>query len=311
MADTVVHTDESPVRPPTSAPSGLRSTLGSAFGAVPPPVLLVLSITCTQTGAAIAKSLFATLGATGTVSLRVGFAALVLVLVWRPRIRGYSRRAYLDSLFFGLALAMMNLCFYSALARIPLGAAVTLEFVGPLSVAVIGSRRLIDLIWVALAAFGIVSLAPFTGAHLNIEGFVLALLAGGCWALYIVFSARVGRAIPGVGGLALAMVVASIVLVPAGIAKAGTALFGPRALLEGFGIALLSSAVPYSLEIEALRRLPTRVFGLLMSMEPAMAALVGFVFLGEGVTMRSLIAILSITAATVGTIVGNRQSPLV
>jgi inner membrane transporter RhtA len=268
----------------------------------------MLSVSSTQIGAALAKGLFTTLGSAGTVSLRVGFAALILFLIWRPRVRGYTRTAYINCVLFGLALATMNLCFYAALARIPLGIAVTLEFVGPLGVAIIGSRRLLDVLWVILATSGIFCLAPWTGAAFDLFGMVLALMAGGCWGAYIILSSRVGRSIPGINGLALAMGVAALVLIPIGIYNAGAKLVEPNILLVGVGIALLSSVIPYSLEIEALRRLPTRVFGLLMSTEPAVAALVGFFVLREGIGLRAFIAIVLITMATIGTIIGSRTT---
>lgn len=285
-----------------------ESKLRTVLTAIPPTGLVLLSVSSTQIGAALAKGLFGTLGPAGTASLRVGFAALVLFFVWRPTVKGYSRSAYISCLWFGIALAAMNLCFYVALARIPLGVAVTLEFVGPLGVAIFGSRRLIDVLWVFLAASGIVSLAPLTGATFNLFGIVLALMSGACWAAYILFSSRVGRSIPGVNGLALAMAVAALILVPIGMASDGHKLFEPKFLLLGISIAVLSSVIPYSLEIEALRQLPTRVFGLLMSTEPAIAALVGYIFLDERIDLRSLIAIVLITIATTGTIKG-RQKP--
>lgn len=267
---------------------------------VPPTGLVLLSIGTTQLGAAIAKSLFDELGTAGTVLLRVGFAALVLLLLWRPQLKGYVRANYFVVILFGLTLAGMNLCFYSALERIPLGIAVTLEFVGPLGVALAGSRRFLDLLWIVLAAVGIVLLAPLGGAKLDPLGVALALLAGGFWAAYILISARVGRAFSGGAGLALAMAVAAVVLLPVGVLSAGAALLDLKLLTMGFGVALLSSAIPYSLELEALRRLSTPVFGLLMSLEPAIAALVGFLILGEELGFRAITAVLLVTVATVG-----------
>jgi inner membrane transporter RhtA len=293
-------------KPESTASIDLK--LRGALNAIPPTGLVILSVGSTQIGAALAKSLFATLGSAGTVSLRVGFAALILLLVWRPRIRGYARSAYVNCFLFGLALATMNLCFYTALAHIPLGVAVTLEFVGPLGVAVVGSRRLLDVLWVTLAAAGIVCLAPWTGATFDPFGITLALVAGTCWAAYIILSARVGRSVPGVNGLALAMTVAALLLIPIGIANAGIKLLEPNLLLTGIGIALLSSVIPYSLEIEALRQLPTRVFGLLMCLEPAIAALAGWIFLGETIGVRAFIAIVLITIATVGSTRASRTT---
>ncbi len=233
-------------------------------------------------------------------SCGVGFAALVLLLLWRPRLRGYVRANYFVVILFGLALAGMNLCFYSALECIPLGIAVTIEFVGPLAVAIAGSRRLLDLLWVLLAASGIVLLAPWVGGNLDPLGVVLALSAGSLWGAYILLSARVGRAFSGGAGLALAMAVATVLLLPVGVLSGGAALLNPRLLIMGFGVALLSSALPYSLELEALRRLSAGVFGVLMSLEPAIAAAVGFVILGEKLGVRAITAISLVTVAAAG-----------
>ena len=274
--------------------------LRAATGGVPPTGLVVLSIGSTQIGAAIAKSLFDELGPAGTVFLRVFFAAGVLILVWRPRLRGYAGTNYFAAILFGLVLAGMNLSFYSAIERIPLGIAVTLEFVGPLGVAVAGSRRVLDLLWVVLAAVGVVILAPLGGASLDPLGVGLALLAGSFWAAYILLGARTGRAFPGGAGLAIAMFIAAVVLLPVGVLDGGAALLDPKLLIMGFGVALLSSAIPYSFEIEALRHLSTRVFGVLLSLEPAIAALLGFLILGEQLSLRAAIAISLVTLATVG-----------
>jgi inner membrane transporter RhtA len=260
---------------------------------------VVAGVASTQVGAAIAKTLFDEFGPSGTVLLRTVFAAAVLVLLWRPRVRGHDRADLLTAAAFGLALAAMNLTFYEALDRIPLGIAVTIEFVGPLAVAVGGSRRALDLVWVVLAAVGILLLAR-GGSHIETAGVLLALLAGVFWALYILLSARTGRAFPGGAGLALAMVVGSILLAPAGIASGGDALLDPGLLAAGAGVAMLSSAIPYSLELEALRRLPARVFGILLSIEPVMAALAGFVILGESLRLRDGLAIGCVAVASAG-----------
>jgi inner membrane transporter RhtA len=277
--------------------------LREAVGAMPPTSLVLLSIFSVQIGAAIAKNLFADLGPGGTVFLRISFAALVLTLLWRPRIRGYARREYLVALIFGLTLAAMNFSLYLAIDRIPLGVAVTLEFAGPLSVAVAGSRRALDLLWVVLAAAGILLLAPLGvlgTSNLDPVGVTFALLAGLFWASYIIFSARTGSAFPGGTGLVIALCVGTLILLPVGILGGGYALLDPKLLLAGFGVAMLSSAVPYSLEMEALRKVPTRVFGVLMSLEPAVAALVGFIILGEHLGLKAVAAILLVTVAAAG-----------
>jgi inner membrane transporter RhtA len=262
--------------------------------------LVMGAVASVQVGAAIATTLFDELGPAGTVLLRTGFAALVLVLLWRPSLRGRSTVALRDAVLFGLALAGMNLSFYAALDRIPLGIAVTLEFTGPFLVAVAGSRRASDLLWVALAAGGIVLLAPGIHGSLDVTGSLLALLAGAFWAAYIVLAARIGRAFSGGQGLSIAMVVATVVLLPSGIVAGGSDLGDPGLLAVGFAVALLSSAIPYSLELEALRRLPKGTFGVLMSMEPAVAALVGLIALGQDLSANEVVAIGLVVAASAG-----------
>ena len=288
------------------AGTGLRDAAGS----IPPPGLLLLAIGSYQLGAALAKGLFATLGPGGAVFLRVGFAAIVLLAFGRPRLRGHERPAYAVALLFGLALAGMNFAFFAALDRIPLGTAVTLEFVGPLAVAVAGSRRRLDLLWILLAAAGLIALAPWGGSGLDPLGVALALLAGSCWAAYILLGVRVGRIFARGTGLALAMSVAAVVLTPVGIASGGAGLLQPRVLAAGLGVALLCSVVPYSLELEALRRMPAPVFAILLSSDPAIAALVGFLALGETLGVRALGAIALVTAAAVGSARFSARSPI-
>jgi inner membrane transporter RhtA len=267
---------------------------------IPPTLLVLIGIASVQFGAALAKSLFDEVGPGGTVFLRVLFAAVVLVAIWRPAVGGRSRSDWRLVVAFGLSLAAMNLAFYESLDRIPLGVAVTFEFVGPLGVAIAGSRRPLDLVWVLLAAAGILLLSDFGGADLDGLGVALAFLAGAFWAAYIVLAVRVGRAFPGGSGLALAMVVGAAALVPVGVADAGAELLVPWILAAGLAVAILSSAIPYTLEMEALRRLPTGVFGVLMSLEPAMAALAGFIILDEGLATRELVAIMLVVAASAG-----------
>jgi inner membrane transporter RhtA len=276
---------------------------------MPAMVLVLGAISSVQFGAALAKTLFDEIGAGGTVFVRVLFAALVLALIWRPRVAGLGRREGLLAVLFGLTLAGMNLAFYSALDRIPLGITVTLEFVGPLGVAVAGSRGALDLLWVGLAAAGILLLSDFGTTDLDGLGVALALFAGCLWAAYILLSARVGQVFPGGSGLALAMVVAAVLLCPVGVADAGADLFVPWILAAGAAVAILSSAIPYSLELEALRRIPPGVFGVLMSLEPAVAALAGFVVLGEELVARELVAILLVVAASAGAASGAKVAP--
>jgi inner membrane transporter RhtA len=261
--------------------------------------LVLGGIVSVQVGAAFATTLFDEVGPAGTVFLRIGFAALLLMAIWRPaRLpAGEARR---DILLLGVALAAMNLSFYLALDRIPLGIAVTLEFVGPLGVAIAGSRRPLDLLWVALAAGGLLLLSPVPGSSLDELGVLLALVAGCFWGGYILLQARVGRAVPGGGGLAIAMVVAAVLVTPAGVAEGGGELLAGGLLAVALAVAVLSSVVPYSLELEALRRLPEGTFGVLMSLEPAVAATVGFVGLDQELAAREVVAIGLVLVASAG-----------
>jgi inner membrane transporter RhtA len=263
-------------------------------------MLVLAAISSVQFGGALAKSLFDEIGPGGTVLLRVLLAAVILAAFWRPSLRGHSAAEWRLIALFGVSLAAMNLSFYESLDRIPLGIAVTIEFVGPLGVALAGSRRAFDLVWVGLAAAGILLLSDFGTADLDRLGVALALLAGGFWAAYILLSVRVGSSFPGGNGLALAMVLAATMLVPVGVADAGGELLVPWILAAGLAVAILSSVIPYTLEMEALRGLPAGVFGVMMSLEPAMAALAGFIVLGEGLATRELVAILLVVAASAG-----------
>jgi inner membrane transporter RhtA len=238
--------------------------------------MVVTAATSIQFGAALAATIFDDVGAAGTSLLRLAFAALVLVALWRPRPREHSRAALKLAVAFGLALGAMNLAFYLALDRIPLGVAVTIEFAGPLGVAVFGSRRRLDLAWAGLAAVGIVLLADPGGGSLDALGLVFVLIAAACWAAYILLAQRASQAFAGGHGLAIAAVVAVLIPLGPGVAEGGLDLLKPEFLAIGLGVALMSSVIPYSLETESLRRIPASVFGVLMSLEPAIAALAGF-----------------------------------
>jgi inner membrane transporter RhtA len=280
------------------------------LGRVSPIGLVLTGVTSIQFGAALAATMFDDLGPGGTSAIRLGFAAIVLMAIWRPRVRGRGMAELRLAAVFGLTLGAMNLFFYEALDRIPLGIAVTLEFAGPLGIAVAMSRRRLDLLWAALAALGIVLLSdPFGGHGLDPVGVVLILCAAGCWALYILLAQRATLVFDGSDGLALAMVVAALVPLGPGIAQAGTDLLQPQFLAMGAGVALLSSVIPYSLETEALRRMPTHVFGVLMSLEPAVAALAGFLVLGQGLGVRELVAMGFVVAASVGVSRSAAPSP--
>jgi inner membrane transporter RhtA len=278
----------------------------SAGGAAPrraaaPAVgLVLLGVASAQVGAAFAVELFDDLGPAGAAFGRLAFAAVVLVAIWRPRLREHARGDLGVAIAFGLALGAMNLCIYEAMDRIPLGVAVTFEFIGPLGVAVAGSRRPLDGLWVVLAAAGIALLADYGGGSLDAVGVGFALAAAALWAAYIMLAARTGRRFGGGTGLALAMVAGAALVAPFGIAGAGTALLRPELLGAVLAVALASSVLPYSCDLEALRRLPERAFGVLMSLEPAVAALAGFVVLGQDLSARDWLAIGLVVVASAG-----------
>ncbi len=276
----------------------------SVFDRVPAPGLVLVGITSVQVGAAFATKLFSHLGPAGTVLLRVFFAAVVLCAIWRPRPRAHTAGELRLAALFGLSLAMMNLSFYEALDRIHLGTAVTLEFVGPLGVALAGSRSRLDLVWALLAAAGVALLGGF--ATTSLAGVVFALAAGGFWAAYILLNARLGRAFRGGAGLAMAMAIGTVPLIPIGVADAGANLLHPDLLGVAFAVAMLSSVVPYSLELEALRRIRAQLFGVLMSIEPAMAALAGLVVIGQDLSALDIVAIALVVTASAGATFGSR-----
>lgn len=276
----------------------------------PSGALVLGAIASVQFGAAVATTLFQRLGPGGTVFLRLATAAIVLLVLWRPRLHLRSARELQLAALFGLVLAGMNLTFYEALHRIPLGIAVAVEFVGPLGVAVAGSRRRLDALWIALAAGGILALTR-GGAHtLDGLGLLLALIAGCFWGCYILLNARLGSSFEGSTGLALAMCVAAVAALPAGVADGGAHLLEPESLALGAAVGMLSSAIPYSFEIEALRRIATPVFGVLMSIEPAMGALAGFLVLGQGLSARAVLGIAMVVTASVGASRHARAAPI-
>ncbi|TWE12662.1 inner membrane transporter RhtA [Rudaeicoccus suwonensis] len=259
-------------------------------------------IVSVQFGGALAATLLPTVGVAGSVSLRLVLAAAVLCVIARPRLRGHSRGDWLAVCGFAVSLGAMNLCFYGALERLPIGVTVTIEFVGPLVLAAVLSRTRRDVAAVALAALGVllVSGALSTDlASLDLVGIGLALAAGAWWAAYIIGSRRTGRCFPGLDGLAIAMAIAGIFVLPAGVLEAGAHLFTATALLKGAGIAFLSSVLPYSLELMALRRLAANVFGILLSLEPVAAALAGYIVLGEHLAAVRLFGMALVVAASV------------
>ena len=261
--------------------------------------LVLGGIASVQLGAGVAKDLFDEVSPTGLVWLRLLTSAVVLGLVARPALRGRTRQEWAVVAGFGASLGLMNWAIYQSFARIPLGIAVTIEFVGPLTLAVLGSRRPRDLVWVGLAAVG-VALLGFEPADLDLLGVLLALLAGAAWAAYILLSARTGSLWPGLDGLAVASVVATLLLTPFAIPSGGEDLLDPHVLLLGAVVGLLSSVIPYSFEITALRTLSPAVFSILMSLEPAAAALAGFLVLGEVLEPSQWLAMACVVAASIG-----------
>jgi inner membrane transporter RhtA len=277
---------------------------------IPPTGAAVISATIAmvsfQIGATFAKQLIPTLGAAGTTALRLGLSALLLIVLQRPWRSVPSRSAWPVVLAYGVSLAAMNSVFYLALSRIPLGIAVAIEFVGPLAVAVFASRRRLDYLWVGLAALGLSLLLPIThsGSALDPVGVAYALAAGVGWALYIVFGQKAGRA-HGTNASTWGLMIAALLTVPIGVIDTGAAIFDPAILPFGLGVAIFSSALPYTLEMIALRRLSTKVFGTLMSFEPAIAALAGVVVLHEQLTATQWLAIGAIISASVGAVAGE------
>ncbi len=298
--------------PPTTAAEGRASALGrwatprrgAAVGMVLGGILSV------QFGGALATTMFDRAGPVGMVTLRLCGAALVLLLLVRPRWSGRSRTDWAVIVAFGLSLAAMNGLFYEALARMPIGAAVTVEFLGPLGLAAVLSRRLQHLGWVLMAAAGVVLLGYGSLTGLDPAGVVLALSAGACWAGYILLSAETGRRTTGLDGLALASGAAALMVLPVGLTSAGSALAAPDVLLVGLLVALLSSVVPYALELTALRALASRVFGVLMSLEPAAAAMAGLIVLGQVLTPVQLLAVALVVVASVGAARSPARAPL-
>jgi inner membrane transporter RhtA len=279
---------------------------GAALG---PVALVVAGGLSVQFGAAVAVLLMPKAGALGVVTLRLAAAALVLLVVCRPKLRGHSRADWGTVLAFGVAMGAMNTLFYQAVDRIPLGAAVTLEVLGPLVLSVVASRRLANLVWAALALCGVVLLSGGGFDRLDPVGAAYALGAGVMWATYIVFSARTGRRFPQADGLALAMVVAAVLSLPLGIMESGSKLVVPSTLGLGIAVALLSSVLPYTLELMALRRLPAPTFAVLMSLEPAIAATAGFLILDQALSSTDALAIALVIGASMGAVRSRSRRP--
>ena len=295
-----------PASTPVAAPVGVRdgSLRESRRGQGPATLMVLGSCTSLQVGAALATHLFPVTGASGASLLRLGLAAVVLLVATRPGVRSWTRAQWRSVLLFGLTLAGMNGFFYAAIARIPLGIAVTVEVLGPLTLAAALSRRPRDLGWVLLALIGVGALGwtgeSGSGGSLDVVGIVFVLIAAVFWMLYILAGARVGAAVPGRGGLAVAVSFAALVIAPVGMRGAVHIADRPSFLLVALGTALMASVVPYSLEFAAMRRLPRRNFGILLSLEPAVATFAGWLVLGQGVGLLTVFAIIAVVAASVG-----------
>ncbi|MDX3644120.1 EamA family transporter, partial [Streptomyces sp. MB09-02B] len=273
------------------------------MGSLGPVGLVLAGGISVQFGGALAVTLMPRAGALGVVTLRLAVAALVMLVICRPRLRGHSRTDWGTVVAFGVTMAAMNGLFYQAVARIPLGLAVTLEVLGPLTLSVLASRRALNMVWAGLALCGVFLLGKGGGVGgLDPLGIAFALAAGLAWALYIVFSARTGRRFPQADGLALAMAVAAVLFLPLGIVESGGRLVEPTTLALGAAVAVLSSVLPYTLELLALRRLPASTFAILMSLEPAIAATAGFLILDQALTTVEALAIALVIGASMGAV---------
>lgn len=277
-----------------------------------PVAVILIAMMSIQSGASLAKSLFPLVGAPGVTALRIALGTLILVVIFKPWRLRFKKEQRLPLLFYGLALGGMNYMFYLSIQTIPLGIAVALEFTGPLAVALFSSRRPVDFIWVILAVLGLWFLLPLgqSVSQVDLTGAALALGAGACWAVYILTGQRAGEE-HGPATVALGSLIAAVIFVPIGMAQATDSIWQWSILPVGLAVAILSTALPYSLEMIALTRLPTRIFGTLMSMEPALAAISGMIFLGETLTLVQTLALCSIIAASMGSTLTMRPEPKV
>lgn len=268
---------------------------------------MLLQVVCLQLGSAVAKDLFATVGPTATAALRMTLAALVLCAIVRPRAASLSAPELRAVLALGLVLAAMNLAYFHAIARLPIGIASTFELLGPLVLAIALTRRLPDLAWALLAAAGVLLLAA-PGGRLPVAGIALGLLAGACRAAYVLCNARVGRLFSDWSGLALALATGALLVAPAGVATGGAALLDVRVLGAGMGVAVLSSLLPYCLDLLVLRRISPRLFGVLLALSPAVGAVVGFAVLDEALTPRQILAVGLVVIGSAGAVAGHASA---
>ncbi|MDQ6530749.1 MULTISPECIES: EamA family transporter [unclassified Flavobacterium] len=271
---------------------------------VPAVLLAIISV---QFGAAIAKTLFPTIGSAGTASMRIGISAIILLLAYRPNLRTITPKQWKVVIPYGLSLGAMNLIYYLAIERIPIGLAVTLEFVGPLLLAIAGSKRLVDYCWVLLAAVGILLIAPWTNDRLDPVGIICALLAGAFWSAYIVLGGKVSKIMNDGDAVTIGMLFAALLVLPFGFFESGLNNLTPKLFGMGIALALLSSAIPFTLEMKALGKLPPRTFSILMSLEPAAASICAFIFLKESLNFYEILAVICVVIASAGSTLTSKK----
>lgn len=287
----------------------MKKKKGIEFPAV---LAVLLAITSFQGGAAIAKGIFPVLGAAATSSLRIVFSAIILVVVNRPNLRRVTTAQWKAVVLYGLTLGTMNTVFYMAIARIPLGLGVAIEFMGPLALALTGSKRTIDFVWVLLAATGIALIAPWSNNRLDLIGILLALLAGALWAAYILLGGHISKIMDGGKAVTIGMIFASLMVLPIAIGDGLLIHFRPVMILPGIALALLSSAIPFTLEMHAMRKIPAKTFSILMSLEPAVAAFSGLLFLHEYLSFYEWLAVALVIIASAGaTLAAKKTAPIV
>ncbi len=278
----------------------LTATTSRLLGTAPPTLLLIISIVSAHLGAAFAYFLFPLIGPLGTVSLRLLFSALILILLTKPALESLRHKNGWMIIIYGLLMAAMNSCFYASIDRIPLGIAITIAFMGPLGLSTLMSRRFLDFLWVALAIAGVLLLTPDIGDSLDPIGLLLAAGDGVCWTGLVLLSPRIARFAPGNSGLALGMSVAALAMLPMGLKEAPVIIADPIILLYGFGVAMLSTTVTFGLEYEALKRLSARLYGLIISLEPASAAILGVIVLSQSLNLQGMMAVACVSLAAAG-----------
>lgn len=268
----------------------------------------LLSMVCVQGGASIAKQLFPSIGAVATSTLRIGLSAILLTVINRPKFSTFTKQQWLYCSIYGLGIAAMNLIFYMAIQRIPLGLGVTVEFIGPLFLALALSRKWMDVVWALLACAGILFIVPWQNNDVDLLGLFLAFLAGVFWAVYIVMGGKVAAIMPGKDAVTTGMLFATAIIIPFALWDGSLMNLTPILFLKGLGVAILSSALPFSLDLVALKRLPAKTFSILTSLQPAFAAFSGLIFLSEKLTVLQWISIACVITASMGATIFNKKS---